>query len=90
MTGSYDKKSYNLMYGNTLNASMLISSTKLGKEELMRELKIEEERIAVVYKSIDHSKFYPDGNNLYPHDRKIHLVTVGDFNPRKRFDLIFK
>jgi len=42
----------------------------------MRELKIEEERIAVVYESIDHSKFYPDGNNLYPHDGKIHPVTV--------------
>jgi len=90
MTGNYDKKSYNLMYGNALNARMLISSTKFGKEELMRELKIEEERIAVVYESIDHSKFYPDGNNPYPHDGKIHLVTVGDFNPRKRFDLLFK
>jgi len=29
----------------------------------MRELKIEEERIAVVYESIDNSKFYPNGNN---------------------------
>ena len=90
MTGSYDRESYNLMYGNALDARMLISSTKFGKEELMRELKIEEERIAVVYESIDHSKFYPGGNNLYPHDGKIHLVTVGDFNPRKRFDLLFK
>jgi len=34
MTGSYDKKSYNLMYGNALKARMLISSTKFGKEEL--------------------------------------------------------
>ena len=59
MTGSYYKKSYNLIYGNALNARMLISSTKFGKEELMRELKIEEERIAVVYESIDHLKFYP-------------------------------
>jgi len=90
MTGSYDKKSYNLMYGNSLNARMLVSSTKFGKEELMRELKIEAERIAAVYESIDHSKFYPDGNNPYPHDGKIHLVTVGDFNPRKRFDPLFK
>jgi len=90
MTGSYDKKSYNLMYGNALNARMLISSTKFGKEELMRDLKIEEKRIAVVFESINHSKFYPNGNNLYPHDGKIHLVTVGDFNPRKRFNLLFK
>ena len=34
MTGSYHKKSYNLMYGNALKARMLISSTKVGKEEL--------------------------------------------------------
>jgi len=56
----------------------------------MRELKIEEERIAVVYENLDHSKFYPDGNNLYPHDGKIYLIIIGDFNPRKRFDLLFK
>jgi len=56
MTESYDKKSYNLMYGNALNARMLISSTKFGKEELMRELKIEEKRIAVVFESIDHRR----------------------------------
>ena len=31
MTGSYDKKSYNLMYGNALNARMLISSTTFWK-----------------------------------------------------------
>jgi len=34
MTGIYDKKSYNLMYGNALNARMLISSTKFGKRSL--------------------------------------------------------
>ena len=56
----------------------------------MRELKIEEEKIAVVYESIDNSKFYPNGNNPYLHDGRIHLVTVRDFNPRKRFDLLFK
>ena len=55
------------MYGNALNARMLISSTKFGKEELMRELKIgEEERIAVIYESIDHSKFYPTEIILIP------------------------
>jgi glycosyltransferase involved in cell wall biosynthesis len=89
MRNNYDKRSYNLMYSNALNAKMLLSSTYFGKEELIRELKIQEDRVAVVYLSIDHSKFYPDPNNPYPDDGKIHLVTVGDFNPRKRFDLLF-
>ena len=34
MTGNYDKKSHNLIYGNALNARMLISSTNSGKRSL--------------------------------------------------------
>lgn len=85
----YDSKSYEMMYSNALNARKLLSSTNYGKEEIIRELDIPAERIEVVYESIDHSKFFPDMENPYPHDAKIHLITVGDFNPRKRFDILF-
>ncbi len=85
----YDSKSYDLMYRNALNAKKLLSSTYFGKQEIVRELGIQSDRIEVVYESIDHSKFFPDLENPYPDNGKVHLVTVGDFNPRKRFDILF-
>lgn len=85
----YDSKSYEMMYRNALNSKKLISSTNYGKEEIMKELDIPADRIDVVYESIDHSKFFPDLENPYPNNGKVHLVTVGDFNPRKRFDILF-
>jgi len=87
MTGSYDKKSYNLMYRIALNAKMLISSTEFGKEELMRELKIEEERIAAVYESIDHSKFYPTEIILFPIMERF-ILLLSETSSRER-DLIY-
>ncbi len=90
MKNKYNRESYKLMYKNALNAKILLSSTKYGKMEIVNELGILEDRISVVYESIDHSKFYPDNNNPYPLDNKIHLVTVGDFNPRKRFDILYE
>jgi len=77
------------MHSNALNAWKLLSSTNFGKEEIIREIDIPAERIEVVYGSIDHSKFLPGVENPYLHDAKIHLITVGDFNPRKRFDIPF-
>lgn len=87
--GGYDVRSYRMMYGNALNAKILLASTMKGREEILSNTKVDEERVKVVYESIDHSRFFPDYNNPYPDDGKIHLITVGDFNPRKRFDLLF-
>jgi len=76
------------MYGNALNARMLISSTKFGKEELMRELKIgEEERIAAVYESIDHSKFYSTEIILIPMMERF-ILLLSETSTRER-DLVY-
>lgn len=90
INSSYDKIAYNMMYENALNAKVLIAGTMVGKEELINELKLEKEKVRLVYHSIDSSRFYFEPENPYPNDGKYHLVTVGDFNPRKRFDLLYK
>ncbi len=87
--GGYDRSAYRMMYGNALNAKILLVSTNTGKKEMIERIGIEEHRVRIIYHSIDLTKFFPDPSNPYPDDGKIHLVTVGDFNPRKRFDLLY-
>ena len=53
----------------------------------MRELKIEEERIAVVYESIDHSKFYPTEIILIPMIERF-ILLLSEISTRER-DLIY-
>ncbi len=86
----YDRKAYEIMYRNAINSKILISSTNVGVKEIEDGLGVPKDRIRVVYESIDHDIFYPDKENPYPNDGKYHLITVGDFNPRKRFDLLFE
>jgi glycosyltransferase involved in cell wall biosynthesis len=87
--GGYDRSAYRMMYGNAFNAKILLVSTSTGKKEMTERIGIEEYRVRVIYHSIDLTKFFPDPSNPYPDDGKMHLVTVGDFNPRKRFDLLY-
>jgi glycosyltransferase involved in cell wall biosynthesis len=89
ITSGYDRSAYKLMYGNALNASVIISPTKTGKDQLISNLKLGEDKVRVVYESVDERKFYFDPVNPYRDNGKIHLLTVGDFNPRKRFDILF-
>ena len=87
---AYDRSAYNMMYERALKAKILIVSTETVKKELVTSLNIGEERVRVIYQAIDSSKFARSENNPYPDNGKVHLVTVGDFNPRKRFDLLYE
>lgn len=88
--GRYDKSAYRMMFNRALSAKILVVSTRQVKTELMENLNIPEDRLRVIYEGIDVSKFFRDSNSPYPDNGKIHLVTVGDFNPRKRFDLLYE
>ncbi|MEM0141364.1 MAG: glycosyltransferase [Thermoplasmatales archaeon] len=85
----YDERAYIHMYGNAIKAKVLIASTNIGKEELINALNIDSERIKVIHEAIDKKRFHYVESNPYPDDGKVHLVTVGDFNPRKRFDILY-
>ncbi len=90
ITSGYNKRAYNLMFKNVFGAKNFIVPSGTIKNDLINLTGIEDERIKVVYMSIDHSKFYFDPTNPFPENGKIHLVTVGDFNPRKRYDLLYE
>ncbi len=85
----YDKSAYHLMYGRALRAKLLIVSTETGRRDLISALNIPDDRVRVVFQGIDSSRYRPYGGNPYPDNGKIHLATIGDFNPRKRFDILY-
>lgn len=85
----YDRSAYNMMFGRALNSKILLVSTKVVKQELLNALGLDDARVRVVYQGIDSSKFYRDEVNLFPDNGKVHLVTIGDYNPRKRFDILY-
>ena len=90
MNSFYDRVAFKLMYKNALNSKIILVSTQVGKEQILTNLNVEESRVKVVNHAIDHQKFYPDYENPFPKNNKIHILTMGDFNPRKRYDLIIK
>lgn len=67
----------------------IIADSYNTKNDLISILNIDPDAISVVYPSIS-DEFKPIPISPYPDDGKIHLVTLGDFNPRKRVDLLVK
>ncbi|MCL4447299.1 MAG: glycosyltransferase [Thermoplasmatales archaeon] len=89
ITSEYNKRAYELMFRNVYEAQKFIVPTNTVKSDLAKIGGVDESRIQTIYLSIDHTKFFYDPENPYPNNGKMHLVTVGDFNPRKRFDLLY-
>ncbi len=85
----YDKLAWKLMFLNKYNWKVLLASTEYGKRKISEKLDVVEEKIKVVYHSIEHDLFFKVEENPYPDDGKIHVLTVGDFNPRKKYDFIY-
>ncbi len=54
------------------------------RNDLMQLYGVADEKIDTVYTFIDRNMFFPDSKNPYPEDGKFHVVTVTDFNPRKK------
>lgn len=85
----YRKKGYEAIFSAVKEVRNIIVFTEFGKRQVSERLGIEPERIHVVNQAIDHSALYPDpDDSLKPDGRKL-IITVGDMNPRKRFDILF-
>lgn len=54
------------------------------KSDLVHLFGIAEEKIDTVYTFIDRNLYFPDERNPYPNDGKFHVVSVTDYNPRKK------
>lgn len=86
----YRRKGHDMIFKAALKVQNIIVDTEVGKQDLLKQFEIDPERVHVVSLSIDHSIFYNDPDEkLKVGNRKL-IVTVGDMNPRKRFDILFR
>ncbi len=89
-TNVYRKLGYNLLIRSIEKVPYFIVFTQESKKKFSYLMDIEKERIEVVSQSIDHSVFYRDVNDRLKEEGRRLIITVGDLNPRKRYDLLFK
>lgn len=83
-----ERLGYRIMFSRLWDVDIIVQ-TEYTKRELIT-LGVKEDRIHVCGVSVD-SIFRPsDSPSPYPENGLRHIVTVGDFNPRKRFDLIYR
>lgn len=90
MKSYYDKIAYKLSFSRSVRVKTILLSSQVGKIEFKEKTGISDERLKVIYHSINHSKFFPEKTNPYPDDGKLNIVMVSDFNPRKRIDKVIE
>ncbi|MEM0136456.1 MAG: glycosyltransferase [Thermoplasmatales archaeon] len=87
-TSFYRRLGYYIIFKNIKQVSEIIVFTNSLKEYMCETFRISPDNINVVPQSIDHEIFYPvKKRSSNDTDRKL-ISMVGDFNPRKRFDLL--
>ena len=86
----YNSTAFKWTFMNVKNADVVIAMSETSKVNIAKVLNIDSKMIEVISPSVDHSTFYPDSNSPYPENGKFHLVTVGDYNVRKRHELLYE
>lgn len=89
-TTYYRKLGYNQLIRKIKNVENYIVFTESAKSELSDLINIAKDRIYVVPQSIDHSVFFREINRSIKSKEKKLIITVGDLNPRKRYDILFR
>ena len=87
-TSIYRKLGYFLTFRNITKIPRIIVFTNQLKQYIHEYFGISLDRIDVVPQSIDHDIFYPDKVKHQESGSQKLIAMVGDFNPRKRFDLL--
>lgn len=86
----YRKKGYEILFNAVKGVQNIIVFTEHWKNVVKEEFGIDDDRISVVSQAIDHSQFYYDPDPGLKEDDHNLVVTVGDMNPRKRYDILFE
>lgn len=87
----YRKRGYEIIFNAVKGVENIIVFNSHWKKIVMEQFNIRENRVHVVGQSIDHSQFYSQIDvNLIPKDGRKLIITVGDMNPRKRYDILFE
>ena len=89
-TSIYRRLGYFLTFRKIKKVPIIIVFTNSLKQYMHKHFGISLDRINVVPQSIDHDIFYPDKIKLLENGSQKLISMVGDFNPRKRFDLLIE
>ena len=81
---------YEKMFASILSVKFLIVFTKIAKKEFQDKFSLDDDRVFVVPQSVDHDIFFREPDQSIKKEDKKLIVTVGDLNPRKRFDILFQ
>ena len=85
----YRSRGTKMVFGELNRIEQLIVFSKSIKKEVVELAGVEADRVNIVHQSVDHELFYPEPDeNFKVKDKKL-ILTIGDLNPRKRFDLVF-
>ncbi|MEM3852491.1 MAG: glycosyltransferase [Methanomassiliicoccales archaeon] len=83
-----ERMGYSIMYNKLFDAHLIVQ-TKVIAAQLV-SMGVDPGKIHVCGLSVDPIFKPVTGASPYPSNNMAHIVTVGDFNPRKRFDIIFQ
>jgi glycosyltransferase involved in cell wall biosynthesis len=86
----YRRQGYKRLYSSILGVKFLIVFTNVVKNEVIEKLGVTNEKVAVVPQSVDHAIFFREPDDKLRESEKKLILAVGDLNPRKRFDILFK
>ena len=86
----YRRQGYKRMFSSIRRVKNLIVFTKVAKEEVVERLKVESDNVFVVPQSVDHEIFFREIDEELRENGKKLILAVGDLNPRKRYDILFK
>lgn len=82
-----ERLGYKIMYGRLEELTVIVHSRYVKTQ--LAEIGIDPSKIEVAGASID-TFFRPSERaSPYPADGRRHVVTVGDYNPRKRFEILY-
>ncbi len=88
MNSRREKAGYSIMFGRLEKLTIIVHTAHI-KEQLVKQ-GIDHSRIEVCGSSVG-DFFRPSGRpSPYSADGRKHLVTVGDYNPRKRYDVLYR
>jgi glycosyltransferase involved in cell wall biosynthesis len=86
----YRRQGYKRLFSSIGNVKYLIVFTEIARKEVIERLNVEKDKVFVVPQSVDHTIFFRENDNNLKENGKRLILAVGDLNPRKRFDILFK
>ena len=88
---TFSKKQHRFIHFTYHRADAIIAQTQEMKDELVKEMHIDERKITVIQNPVDTElidRMVSEGESPYPQDGRKHIVASGRFDYQKGFDLL--